>query len=279
MQRTTLALVGLGLLVAACLGCPKSKAPAKLDDHPPGTRGGSMVSVPAGDFTMGCVQAKGRCGGPDQPERAITLDAFHIDKREVTISEYQECVKAAKCDPAHFDDSSCALYDGGKNGVLPVTSRGAEQPVVCVTWAQAHAYCDYVGKRLPTDAEWEKAARGTEGRALPWGEDDPTCDRAIIADAVPGCGQKRAWPVGSKPKGASPYGALDMLGNVDEWVADWYEPGVSKQTKNPQGPSSGREHVVRASSFTTTRADARLTHRIASDPDRRSDTVGFRCAK
>jgi formylglycine-generating enzyme required for sulfatase activity len=278
MRKTTLVLLGLGLFLSAC---KKGKAAPSADDHPPGTQGGPMVKVAAGEFTMGCSSAKARCGGADQPERTIGLDAFFIDKHEVTVADYQACVKATQCAPPHFDDGACVVYGAGTNktGVLPPTSRGAEQPVVCVSWAEAEAYCAFAGKRLPTDAEWEKSARGTDGRAFPWGNDEPTCDRAVLSVDTPGCGERRSWPVGSKPKGASPYGALDMLGNVGEWTADWYEPGLSPETKNPKGPSSGRERVVRVANFSTARGDARVTSRVAQSPDSRTELIGFRCAK
>jgi formylglycine-generating enzyme required for sulfatase activity len=103
---------------------------------------------------------------------------------------------------------------------LPSEFKASDHPVVCVAWDEAKAYCEWVGKRLPTDIEWEKAARGTDGRTYPWGDDELSCEYAIMYEGDAGCERKTTWPVGSKPKGASPYGAVDMSGNVLEWVAD-----------------------------------------------------------
>ena len=150
----------------------------------------------------------------------------------VTQAEYNECVSSGKC-------SANQKYDG---------FTGDRQPVVGVNWNDARTYCEWAGKRLPTEAEWEKAARGTDGRIYPWGNTiDPT--RANYADS----GIGKTSKVGSYPSGASPYGALDMAGNAWEWVADWHDKNYYRNSpsKNPQGPDSGKYRVLRAAAGTT----------------------------
>jgi len=165
-----------------------------------------MVYVPAGEFEMGSADGS----NDEKPEHRVYLDAFWIDKTEVTNAQYQRCVMAGACKESWYANDA--------------NSAGDAQPVVGVEHYMAEAYCEWVGARLPTEAEWEKAARGTDGRSYPWGNEEATCEYAVMKDGSGnGCGEDKTWPVGNKPLGASPYGALDMAGNVWEWVADWYD--------------------------------------------------------
>jgi serine/threonine-protein kinase len=221
-----------------------------------------MVRVAAGEFLRG---SKDDVGLEDErPQRSIHLDAFAIDRTEVPIGDYQRCVAAGKCRaPACTEDGD-------------VPEDKVDHPVVCVTWADADGYCRWAGKRLPTEAEWEKAARGADARSYPWGEGEPTCNRANYHD----CGNARR-AVGSLPAGASPYGALDMAGNVYEWVADWHHRDYYAlcPARNPEGPWSGKKKIVRGGAFSYD-ADELNTHGRTFDlPTKAYDQVGFRCAR
>jgi len=217
-----------------------------------------MVYVPAGEFTMGSDEGD----SDEQPVHTVYLDAFWIDKYEVTNAQYQKCVEAGACDtPEVTTDYNNVDY--------------AQHPVVHVDWNEVNDYCQWVGKRLPTEAEWEKAARGTDGRTYPWGE-GIDCEHAQYK----GCGEGSV-PVGSRPKGASPYGALDMAGNVWEWVADWYGEDYYSQSpaRNPPGPDSGEMRMLRGGSWQHFPSAARCARRNRAYPKRKHLSWGFRCAR
>jgi formylglycine-generating enzyme required for sulfatase activity len=221
--------------------------------------GAAMVYVPAGEFTMGSSDADRDARDEEKPAHAVDLDAFWIDKTEVTNAQYQKCVEAGACqEPACWE-----------NGDL----NGADQPVVCVTWDDAQAYAAWAGGRLPTEAEWEKAARGTDERLYPWGEEAAECEKANFK----GCAG-RTVTVGSYPDGASPYGALDMAGNAWEWVADRYDEGYyhDSPARNPQGPDSGERRVLRGGSFDMSESRLRNAFRIGNKPAYSNWDLGLR---
>ena len=228
------------------------------------------VDVPAGEFSMGCNSAVDtECNSDEKPYHQVTLSDFAIDNNLVTAVEYQQCVNSGACTaPAPGD--TCTYGVSGKE----------IYPVNCVTWSQAAAYCLWRGKHLPTEAQWEKAARGANGLKYPWGNAAPDCDHAVMS--VTGCSNSGTLPIGSKTAGASPYGALDMAGNAWEWVADWYDAGYynTSPTSDPQGPSTGTLRVARGGSFESTlTSQLRTSNRAEYDPASSNANTGFRCAK
>jgi len=257
----------------------------------PTGKGGPMCAVPGGDFWMGCntaVDNECESDGREAPYHKVTLDAYLIDQYAVTNEEYQACVDAMVCTAKHYDDGTCYIYDGTTwvYGVVPAQFRGATNPVVCVTWDEAKTYCEWAGKRLPTEAEWEKAARGTEGWKYPWGNlPFPTCEYAVMNDPNAGglgCGTNGTLPVGSRPKGISPYGVYGMIGNVWEWVNDWYASDyyASSPTNNPTGPETGACHVMRGGAWDSRPDTLRASSRLVGHPGTFHDSAyGFRCAK
>ena len=191
------------------------------------------------------------------------MDAFEIDRYEVTNAQYGRFVRATGHEaPATWGGET---YPGGL----------AAYPVTSVLWEDADAYCDWAGKRLPTEAEWEKAARGVSGQTYPWGD---TWDPARANTAASGAGEP--VPVGAYPTGASPYGGLDMAGNVWEWVADYYDRDYYSVApdRNPTGPTAVLDHGLRGGAFDSDPDQARCSFRNSSHSARPNPRVGFRCA-
>jgi formylglycine-generating enzyme required for sulfatase activity len=242
--------------------------PARVGALASVAKGGPMVLVPAGEFVMGCAKSDQRCEEDEKPAHQVLLDAFYIDKYEVTQGEYNKCVSAGAC------------HANNKDNVTP----GDNQPAAYVNFEDATNYCFWAGKRLPTEAEWEKAARGTDKRIFPWGDKQPTCTFVVMWDEDfnknEGCGRKAAWTVGSKPLGASPYGIMDMAGNLAEWVSDWYDKSyyASSPSHNPQGPGKGEGHVLRGGGWMSM---PYMLHASDRNPalDKGGYETGFRCAK
>ena len=216
-----------------------------------------MVYVPAGEFLMGRTEDN---INPRAPQHTVYLDAFWVDRTEVTHAQYSQCLAAGACT--------------APGGTRWQESKYADHPVVNVDWAQAQAYCAWAGGRLPTEAEWEKAARGTDGRLYPWGNEAPDAQRANFIVHV-----GDTTPVGNYPTGASPYGALDMAGNVWEWTADWYEAGyyANSPAANPPGPASGNYRVLRGGGWDSYVRGLRVATRIYLDPTLWDLRIGFRC--
>jgi serine/threonine-protein kinase len=260
-----------------------------------------QVFVPAGEFIMGSDSYNEIMSAP------VSLDAFWIDQTEVTNAMFAQFVSATKYRTDAEKRGYAYVYQissddsaktSGANWQHPhgpgSNIKGMDQyPVIQVSWNDATAYCQWADQRLPTEAEWEKAARGTDGRLYPWGNQawagnlanfmDKQLNPAYTVDD----GHAGIAPVGSYPDGASPYGALDMVGNVAEWVADWYVDPYpqSEQTTtvvNPQGPATGESRVMRGGAWESNDendGEKRLaSHRNYNLPHLSADSAGFRCA-
>ena len=221
--------------------------------------GMTLVCVPAGEFYMGSFDWDNSASDHEKPVHKVFLDAFWMDQTEITNEMYQKCVSSGKCSARE-----------SVGGVL--------YPQVNVNWEDAKTYCDWAGQQLPSEAQWEKAARGTDLRIFPWGAQMPACSLANFSD----CNLKGASAVGSYPAGKSPYGAYDMAGNVWEWVADWYDQYYysSQSTwRNPTGPLMKVNHILRGGSWGNDWWDVRSALRYLFHPTRMLSSLGFRCAR
>ena len=231
--------------------------------------GMEMVSIPSGEFPMGADDTDSDAGAVEKPQHWLYLSPYWIDKTEITNAMYQQCVQAGDCQPPGKLNSKTRLayYND---------SQYRDYPVIFVSWEDASAYCHWADRRLPSEAEWEKAARGTDSWLYPWG-DAPADFRKANFNNLAGDTTR----VASYPAGASPFGALDMAGNVAEWVADWYGDGyyTASPYKNPPGPKSGEFRMLRGGSWFNSANALRTTFRLWNYPSLRSETIGFRCAQ
>ena len=285
--------VAHGAAVVAVVSAAVAAAP------PPSCPEGTVM-VPASSFFMGSDERD--VEKEERPAHKVRLDAYCIDRTEVTAAAYATCAASGACkgdwnsnDWAEISKSDHATFDALCNARMP-TSRDSH-PANCVAWKQAHDFCEAEGARLPTEAEWELAARGTDGRRYPWGDAEPTSAR--LNACGPEClawGKKHGvelsamhrdddgWPttapVGSFPAGASPFGALDMTGNVWEWVADRHGAYQAAESYAPTGPEAGDERVLRGGAWNgSDSAWVRPTYRFSASPAMRSHGIGFRCAR
>ncbi|WP_438014403.1 SUMF1/EgtB/PvdO family nonheme iron enzyme [Sorangium sp. So ce315] len=292
-RRLLLALGSAAALAAAAGAAVVLVRPRAQQDAPARAHGGpaappvepapspDMVRVPAGRFTMGSP----RGGKSERPPHEVTLTrAFDIDRTEVTVAAYQRCVEAGRCTPSGLHGPRATDADVAQRGALCTAAdpAKAQHPVSCVDQAQAAAYCAFVGKRLPTEAEWEYAARGADGREYPWGNDPPGCAHAVVSRPDgQGCGARGTQDVGSAKAGASPSGALDMAGNVWEWVADGWDPAAYTEgaRTDPLVPATGSKGVLRGGSWDFSASSARSTYRLAFDREAGDVSTGFRCAR
>ena len=224
-----------------------------------------MALVPAGEFLMG--SEAGVWERDEEPLHTVYLDEFWIDRSEVTNTQYAGCVAAGACAAEHptLSFQRFDYYDDPDFG---------NHPVIYVSWDEAQSFCRWAGKRLTTEAEWEKAARGWQRNLYPWG------DTFEYANANAAGSRGDPVRVGSYPAGASPYGVQDMAGNVAEWVADWYGEDAYRQSPqaNPAGPENGTARVVRGGSWAFYDPDVRATGRQPVLPESRTEAIGFRCA-
>ena len=258
---------GLDGCGGTCGTCPDGKLCSSAGQ----CQDSGQVSIPTGSFHMGCnAPLDTHCDPDESPYHKVTLTGYQMDRTEVTQTAYNRCVTAGMCSAP-----SCKWDPVGR----------PQHPVVCVNYNQATAYCNWTGGRLPTEAEWERAARSDDGRLFPWGDSTPTCDTAVMSPVglADGCGTDATFPVCSKPSGNSPFGLCDLAGNVWEWVQDFYGPGwypVSPE-QDPVGPNSGAEKVFRGGSWRTEDVAYRMrsSYREADPVTQSQDYIGFRCVR
>ena len=257
-QYGAIVIVFVGLVVLALPGNGQAQ-----QQEITGKDGAPMVLVPAGEFTMGGKEALS-----EKPVHQVSLNAYYLDKHEVTVEQYAMFLETTKRKaPPEWKILNQPTH--------------LKHPVVMMDWSDADRYCTWAEKRLPTEAEWEKAARGTDGRKFPWGDDMPTPQRANYG--------KKKWdkdatllPVGTLEDGKSPYGIYDMAGNAWEWVSDWYDRGYYKKSpsQNPTGPDHGDYKVLKGGSWHSNPESLHSSNRNYTSPEHHpSHNNGFLCAK
>ncbi len=240
----------------------------------------SWLPIPGGSFEMGSND-----GDKDEkPVHTVRVSAFEMSRTEVTFGQYQACVDAGACTAPHVSDGTCAVKQGGiwGRGKLPKSFQGADQPVVCVEWEQAGAFARWLGVRLPTEAEWEYAARGGgQDVDYPWGNQSAGCNYAVLDDGGEGCGRDSTWPVCSKPEGNTDQGLCDMAGNVWEWVEDWYHDSYSGAPLDGSAwlSPAGSYRVFRGGSWSVTTRYVLASLRSRDTPDHSRGSLGFRLAR
>jgi formylglycine-generating enzyme required for sulfatase activity/serine/threonine protein kinase len=281
----------------ALAAAPAPSASAAAAVAKPGCSAG-MIAIPGGSFFMGSDEGLQF----EKPSHQVTIAPFCMDEFEVTVDKYKACSDSGRCKRAGSTNDWASITDKERKAFDPTCNirdpdnRG-KHPINCVDWEMADKYCHEQGGRLPSEAEWEFAARGPDGRKYPWGDDDPAaghmnaCGKECVAwGAKNGVEEKAMYdvddgfattaPVGSFPKGASRYGVQDVVGNVWEWVADWYGPYTPAEQRDPKGPADGEERVIRGGSWNGSYASwVRPTFRYKDAPTKRSYGIGFRCAK
>ena len=233
-----------------------------------------MVLVPGGEYEMGDLRSLSELNvldilnpdrhalGPENPAHKVVVDAFFIDIYEVSNKSFGEFTKENnKKNPTFWENPDFNQPD---------------QPVVGVSWKEAQAFCKWKNKRLPTEAEWEKAAKKKQTNYYPWGNSEPTPEKLNFSNNI-----GKTTSVGSYEAGKSSLGIYDLSGNVSEWVYDWHSPEyyLFSPSKNPKGPTSGQYRVIRGGNWRNGKNEVKITFRNATIPKLKSKTVGFRCAK
>lgn len=260
-QNNTLTMEKIRLDVAS-FGLGRRPSVIPVDIKTSDLDGMTQVYVPEGEFFMGKGETR---KNDNSPQHVVYLNAFWVDKYEVSNAMYLKCMAAGICAEMVSDNTT---YN---NWIY------RNHPITYVTWEQANTYCQWAGRRLPTEAEWEKAARGTDGRKYPWGNEAPNArlanfDGSMIHESV---------SVYRYPLGASPYGALNMAGNAREWIADWYGEDYYLITpyENPTGPETGTERSLRSGSYNEDKNEIAITSRYRHEPQSAGLSRGFRCAQ
>ena len=246
---------------------PKPQPSAGPAKNITGKDGAPMVLILAGEFWMGSPDGKGN--NDEHPQQRVYVDTYYMDKFEVSVSRYTEFMQlTGRGAPNYWDQVN--------------TVRHSNLPVVGVDWYDAEAYCRWAEKRLPTEAEWEKAARSTDGRTYPWGNEPPTSRLANFGKgAAKNVYDERLAPIDSYEAGNSPHGIHHMAGNVWEWTTDWYDEHLYAKSpqRNPKGPSNGTDKVLRGGGWGNDLASVRSAYRARQTPTTRGVKHGFRCAQ
>ncbi|MEE2659929.1 MAG: SUMF1/EgtB/PvdO family nonheme iron enzyme [Candidatus Latescibacterota bacterium] len=254
--------------------------------------GSTMVLIPEGEFPMG-GKREDLTDAPDgnmltynaeRPVHTVRLGAYYIDKFEVTNAQYDRFLQEASNRHDHPNQPVDINHD--RRYVTPEL-MGQNQPTVGLNWFDAYAYCDWAGKRLPSEAEWEYAARGGDGRyrVYPWGNDSPDAEGIWWANYRPhqgaaADGYRNSAPVGSFPDGVSPFGIHDLSGNAEEWIQDWHSNNYYSMTdgaQNPPGPAQGDRRVVKGGSYGSPAHQVRIAMRFRGNPIHKGPKIGFRC--
>ena len=276
------------LLLATIVGCGEPKSVIETSD------GSTMILIPAGTFPRGGTEEE-VSEAPDRhiltyiaerPVSDITLTAFYLDKLEVTHAQYADFLQSAGTRDQWDHENQPDNIDHNQRHITD-DMREANKPATGLNWFDAYAYCSWADKRLPSEAEWEYAARGTEYQIYPWGDHPVQHDGIFFANYRPKAtagadGHKTTAPVGSFPDGVSPFGILDMAGNAEEWVQDWYGLryfAASLNATNPPGPVSGEYRVIKGGSYGTADYEVRIAQRFKGKPHNKGPRLGFRCAR
>lgn len=270
-MRKSVSFLSIGLILVVLAACDQSS----VSSVPPE----DMILIPAGEFIMG-TDSEG-ANADQKPAHTVYLDAFYIDKHEVTNAEYEEFILSGGYKSKKLWTKKGWNFIQNNQIQAPLKYRQnkistePDQPVIGVSWYEANAYATWAGKRLPTEAEWEKAARGTDGRIYPWGDEMDFSKLSYFPHVT------KVQTVGSFANGASPYGVRDMAGSVWEWCADWYSESYYNQSPgtNSKGPGNGEYRVLRGGAWNSIRRQLQSTYRYYEKENYQDYTIGFRCAK
>ena len=272
------------LILSSCATPPTEKPGTKKLNE---VDNALMVYVPSGKFLMGAKDEDLDANWHEKPQHDVYIDAYWIYQHEVSNKQFATFIaETGYQTTAEIIGWSVVVGDGtfkDTPGAYWAAPEGPDSnlaglddyPVVQVSWDDAFAYCEWAMCQLPTEAQWEKAARGTDGRTYPWGEEMPNCDLVNYNECV-----GSATPTNSNLNGVSPYGALNLSGNVYEWVADYFKDdyyGQRSSKKNPQGPKNGEYRIIRGGSWNNYERDLRASHRHSKSPDLMFNSLGFRC--
>ncbi|MFI5363332.1 MAG: formylglycine-generating enzyme family protein [Elusimicrobiota bacterium] len=283
MDHRTAVIVALWPLLAACAAPRKEARAEKPHARAAPDVGIQWTRIPGGIYTRGIVPED----GSDWALHRVTVRSFELSRSLVTNKQYKSCVADGACTPAHAADGECLVHVASREAgdsfsrVLPESFQGDDQPAVCVDWNQARIFSLWAGGRLPSESEWEYAAKsGGTKRRFPWGDEDASCERAVVSTREDGygCGKNSTWPVCSKPAGDTKQGLCDMAGNAWEWMEDsWLDSYDAAPTDGRPWEDSGPQRVVRGGSWFSDGVS--VGNRLYYRKGESGNHVGFRVAR